>query len=121
MRRYSDTSINAFHVFDNQKAYKNENARDGFSDTFKRMVRQVANETNISNALKWANHVLAGHGVEYMRDERDDINYRDMYGIEYVNMGDSYVETVIYDHSARRFRFMSLGDLIESMPRRFKE
>ena len=91
------------------------------TDTFKRMVRQIAGETSISNALKWANRVLDGHGVEYIRDKRDSINYRDMYGIEYVNMGDTYAPTVIYDHSARRFRFMSIGDLIESMPRRFRE
>lgn len=92
-----------------------------FSDSFKRKVRRVANEKGISNALEWANKALEGHGVEYMRDERDSINYRDMYGIEYVNMGDFYAPTVMYDHSARRFRFTSMGDLIESMPRRFSE
>lgn len=83
------------------------------ADTFKRKVRQIANKTNIAHALEWANHVLAGHGVEYIRDKRG--------GISYVNMGDSYAPTVIYDHSARRFRFTSIGDLIEAMPHRFSE
>lgn len=91
------------------------------TNTFKRKVRQIANKTNISNALEWANRVLAGHGVEYIRDARDGIESPNVYGIEYVNMGDSYAPTVIYDHSARRFRFTSLGDLIEAMPHRFSE
>ena len=67
----------------------------------------------IESAMSIANDGLAGHGVEHH------------YGlIDYVNMGDSYVPTLMYvspgpgREDEARFRIASLGDVVEEIERR---
>ena len=67
----------------------------------------------VERALSIANDGLAGHGVEHH------------YGlIDYVNMGDSYVPTLMYvspgpgRENEAKFRVASLGDVVEEIERR---
>ena len=70
---------------------------------------------DIDRAMHEANSILDGHGVESL-----DVETRrgGRLFAEYVNMGDTYVSTLIYDHHADRFRITSWGDLLESWERR---
>ena len=50
-------------------------------------------------------------GVEYIA-HRDD-SFTEVYGLEYLNTGDPYVSTIIYDHRVSRYRVASWGDIVE--------
>ena len=65
----------------------------------------------IMNAL---NELLDGHGTEAIRNESAYINryYDDCIGI-YVNMGDTYITTIVYDTELNEFKITSWGDFIE--------
>lgn len=67
--------------------------------------------------LQRVNRILGGHGIEYIADRRDD--QHDSYGIEYINMGDSYIPTLCYDRDKDRIFISSWGDIVEKHPRRF--
>lgn len=55
---------------------------------------------------------IAGtHGVEYIAHE-DDASHG-VYGLWYLNAGDSYSATIIYDHRVSRYRVASWGDIVE--------
>ena len=60
------------------------------------------------------NEILDGFGVEYCESIDDD--YFKQYGIEYVNTGDVYNATIVYDYSNGRYYVTTMGDYIESQP-----
>lgn len=72
---------------------------------------------NVERALLAANDALRGHGVESttVRLRSGPINPT----FDYVNMGDSYSATLLYDYPADRFRVTTYGDMIETWERRW--
>ena len=50
-------------------------------------------------------------GVGYIA-HKDDTSH-ESYGIEYLNIGDPYAATIIYDHRSGRYRVSSWGDIVE--------
>jgi hypothetical protein len=68
--------------------------------------------------LEEADRVLNGHGVEYIHSHADTMRSQD--GLSYVNMGDTYDTTLLYDHKTGRFSVGSWGDVVERQPRRFE-
>ena len=68
-------------------------------------------------ALDYANELLNGDGVEYIASEQDTMRSRA--GLEFVNMGDTYDTTLIYDFSTGRFYVGAWGDWVERYPNRF--
>jgi hypothetical protein len=72
---------------------------------------------NPRRMLVKVNEFMGAQGVEYIADRRDD--QHDVYGIEYVNMGDSYIPTLCYDRDRDRIFISSWGDIVERNPRRF--
>lgn len=61
---------------------------------------------------------LAGmHGVEYLQAHKD--TFTATYGVAYVNAGDVYAPTIVYDHATLNYRVTTVGDLIERNPGRF--
>lgn len=72
-----------------------------------------------NNALKEINKIIGGHGIEFIAQNPYGVSERD-FGehFEYVNMGDTYVPTVIYHRG--KFKIASWGDLVESLERRGK-
>lgn len=73
----------------------------------------------INTILKVANKVMGGYGVEYLRSSDEDPYSAS--GIEYVNMGDTYYSTLMYDWDKKKFIAGSWGDQVEAQPRRFSE
>lgn len=70
------------------------------------------------NILEEADRLLNGHGVEYIQSHADTMRSQD--GLSYVNMGDTYDTTLLYDHKTGRFSVGSWGDIVERQPRRFE-
>ena len=68
-------------------------------------------------SLKWS----AGrfHGVESIPSADD--TYHTFRGIEYLNTGDSYGATLMYDFGKGKWVLSSWGDVVERQSRRFSE
>lgn len=58
------------------------------------------------------NEILGGHGVEAMF--RQGMTHPDM---EYINMGDTYTTTLIFDYTSNTFKIQSMGDWVETAER----
>lgn len=66
-----------------------------------------------SSILEAADRMLNGNGVEYIAGVGG--------GLSYVNMGDTYDTTLLYDEKSNRFVVASWGDIVENQPRRFRD
>ena len=64
--------------------------------------------------LERANALVDGYGVEYIA-HRDD-TFRQRHGLEYVNVGDTYSTTFVWDHHRERLLITSWGDIVERAP-----
>lgn len=85
----------------------------------KMALSRVADANGVDRALAEADQILEGHGVEAIRGnvlrggERHDTRYYGDILALHVNMGDTYVPTIIYDVGTDRFYAMSWGDWVE--------
>lgn len=80
-------------------------------------VKMKTGSSSVGNILKVADDLLDGHGVEYIESLTDTMRSRE--GLSYVNMGDTYDTTLIYDHGKGRFVVSSWGDIVERDAKRF--
>ena len=80
---------------------------EGLADSFWKAL-SIHTELAVDEALQLANTQLMGHGVETINggEHKEAVAY-------YVNMGDPYVATVIYDIPANRFYVTGYGDWVE--------
>lgn len=71
-------------------------------------------KTKVDANIELANDMLDGYGVEAIYGT--GLNDRYFGDIEYifVNMGDAYIPTVIYDVKEKQYFYASIGDIIES-------
>jgi len=72
----------------------------------------IARGRAVENVLRAADKQLGGHGVENIRGTWQSNFWQDTVAL-YVNMGDSYVNTIIYKVPEGKFVATSWGDLIE--------
>lgn len=56
--------------------------------------------------LKLLNYLIEGHGIEY--DEESQISY--------INMGDMYNTTILFNEDSEEYTIGTMGDYIESLP-----
>lgn len=80
-------------------------------------IYEVKKQNGLAAAMSIADDLLGGYGVEYIPSRQD--TYREALGLEYVNMGDTYTPTVVYDHAFGLFRLCRWGDVVEKYPDRF--
>ena len=74
----------------------------------------------IDIALDFANQVLDGHGIEAIRgDVTVDRYYFDNVAL-YVNMGDTYNTTIVYETATNRFLLTDYGTWVEHNERRYR-
>jgi hypothetical protein len=67
--------------------------------------------TLLDKRLHAINAETEGCGVEYIAHKDD--TFRSTYGLEYVNHGDTYVTTIIFDHWKHTWNLCSWGDIVE--------
>ena len=84
----------------------------------KAKLRDAETVQDVDAALDFANVMLEGHGVEAVRDREWEGYYADI-GLLYVNAGDTYALTLIYDTRRDSWSVTTLGHVIERQPRRF--
>ena len=68
--------------------------------------------------LEVVDELMDGNGVEYIDSHADTMRSQD--GLSYVNLGDTYDTTLLYDHKTGRFSVGSWGDIVEKQPARFR-
>lgn len=78
-------------------------------------LRAGAERQRAEQIMGTASEVLGGHGVEALHDEAAYANayFEDVIAL-YVNMGDPYVATVLYDTESERFLVAAWGDFQDS-------
>jgi hypothetical protein len=70
-------------------------------------IKDCYNEpSRLEKILESINEILDGHGVECVRKDGK-------VALEYINIGDTYIPTIVFDHDAWRFRCCSWGDIVE--------
>jgi hypothetical protein len=95
----------------------------GISDFQARQVRAtleagLCERWDVSRVMREANRILDAHGVESIRSADDTLH--GFKGLEYVNLGDPYACTLVFDYARRRFYACSWGDTVERNERRFR-
>jgi hypothetical protein len=73
-------------------------------------------DTGAPRILQTADKMMNGNGVERISGA-----WAMGGGLMYVNMGDTYDTTLIYDYKTNRFVVSSWGDIVERQPRRFAD
>lgn len=77
----------------------------------------VVGKSSLDEAMKEVNWILEGHGVEPIRDpDSYDPYYGDVVAL-YVNMGDTYNATVLFDIPEWKFEVTTWGDWVEKVER----
>lgn len=83
-------------------------------------MKDAMSHKEVDTALDLANTLLTGHGVESIRDDEWERYYLDI-GLLYVNMGDPYRTTILYDTRSQRFSIGAWGVVVERQEKRFAE
>lgn len=81
-------------------------------------MEDVTGYKDVDRCLDTCNQILKGYGVEETRDNNHSSYFQDI-GLLYVNMGDAYVPTIIYDTRKSRFYVTCWEDIIEAEQKRF--
>lgn len=74
---------------------------------------------DIGLAMRVMDSILDTFGVEYIPSADDTYNRTE--GLDYLNTGDTYTPTVIYDYGKGRWMITSWGDIVEREEKRFAE
>ena len=81
---------------------------------------------SIERAIRLANDTLRGHGVETISVETargpgvsDGNLEQSELTLDYVNFGDTYSNTLVFDYYLHRFRVTSWGDVVEAWENRW--
>ncbi len=68
--------------------------------------------------MRTFNEMLEGHGTEAIRGRWSNGYWCDIIAV-YVNMGDTYNSTILYDREKRDFRITTFGDFVEQYGRKY--
>lgn len=89
--------------FDYFYAHINQNL---FSKTIRMIGSCYSEPDRLYKILYAIDELLEGHGVECVRKDGE-------VALEYINMGDTYIPTIVFNHKTWTFRCCSLGDIVE--------
>lgn len=73
---------------------------------------------SVRETLVAADRLIGGHGTEVVRGRYVD-NYYGDFVAEYVNVGDTYAATLVFDTVKKAFRLTTLGDWLEKCPKSY--
>ncbi len=118
MRLPSANTLEKHLKLDRKDALRLRKLLDGRLDpmTFasvQKWVKQCYNvPTKREQVMEAANELLNGHGIEAIKGEWQNGFWCDTRAV-YVNMGDTYANTLLYDRDSACYRIMSWGDFVE--------
>jgi len=80
------------------------------------LAKKIKETRDPDKVLDFANGVLHGHGIESIRGEYHVDNY---IVALYVNMGDTYAATLLFETDTRRFLVTTWGDWVERHQKKY--
>lgn len=84
-------------------------------ESVRKWLEQCHNEPTLTERRMCAlNEILEGHGVEAIFHGSDPMHPDAVY----VNMGETYAATILYDYRSGTFKVTSWGDWVEKQERR---
>lgn len=102
-----------------------DNLRKEYGNDIKKQINDIriamesaVNHKSIDDCLDTCNEILRGNGIGVIIDNQFYGYYGDI-GLLYVNMGETYAATIIYDTRKDKFMVCSLGDIVEREEKRF--
>ena len=107
-----------FESIHGQIGRRDEHERKLFAELWS-TLREACEQTTlraVERAMSRANDLLRGSGVEYLRVPTRRGGVRRAW---YINQGDTYDETLIWDRETERFYLASWGEIVEGWERRF--
>lgn len=81
------------------------------------MIKHAGSHRSVDEALNMADTLLNGHGIEAIRGGSNRGGYYMDIEALYVNMGDAYANTVLYDVARDKFYVTTYGDWVEARER----
>jgi len=84
----------------------------GISSADAKTLKKKMDAESVEDALAFADKAMNGFGVEYIASSEDTMRTPD--GLDYVNMGDTYDTTLVYDHGKGKYLITSWGDIVEA-------
>jgi hypothetical protein len=84
----------------------------GLLPTKAKTLKEKMDTGSVEDALAFADKAMNGFGVEYIASSEDTMRTPD--GLDYVNMGDTYDTTLVYDHGKGKYVITSWGDIVEA-------
>lgn len=84
-----------------------------FASVRKWLGSVYADPTEEEMVMEAINEILEGYGVEAIRGRHVDSYHYDVQAT-YVNMGDSYVPTIVFDNETAEYSLTSFGDWVEA-------
>jgi hypothetical protein len=75
-------------------------------------LRNMMEYTAPAGVLRAADRMMDGFGVAYFHSRKETARTPD--GIDFVNMGDTYDLTLVYDHNKGKYVVTSWGDIVEA-------
>lgn len=109
---------------DHDKALQIRHLIDGrmSPDHYKSVKQWIAQCLNMPSRIERIhcaiNEIMEGYGIEAIKDNQSSRYYSDT-GLMYVNMGDTYTPTVIYDTRKSQWIVASWGNIVERSEKRF--
>jgi len=117
----SGGTVTARTVLDGLGRYLEHDGKDAPRESARiaRLIKGAGrSERKAEAAMEEIDKILGAHGVEALRDENQNDRYFGDVIATYVNMGDTYDTTVVYDVHEATFHVTSWGDWFEEYERR---
>lgn len=114
-KHFASEANDAKDVLDGLGRYLEHEGHDAAREASRiaRFIRGARSERKVEEALEEVNKLIGGHGVEAIRDQNAYDNYYGDVIATYVNMGDTYDATLLYDVRNNEFHITSWGDWYE--------
>ena len=112
-------------LFEDYKKFEplfKKKVKENFPEDYDKIFRIIdsfkGGSREVEDAMQEINDLIGGYGVESISDEQIYVSkfWFNTVAI-YVNMGDSYVTTILYDTQSDKFDCTTYGDFVEEMER----
>jgi len=82
-----------------------------------KLMEYPGSPQKVTTNMEKIDKLIGGYGIEVIKGEEENNKYyRDIIA-EYVNMGDTYITTILFDVDERKFLLTSVGDWHEQKER----
>jgi len=82
------------------------------ADKLATILLRAKSHDEVDDALLKANKIIHGYGIGPIRGKWVDHYYQDIVAL-YINRGDTYDDTILFDTEKHKFKLTTMGDFVE--------